>query len=74
MMAYLRIALSACSSQSCWQPSRWRTAISCRCSCFPTRSGHLIGFNVGFGLPLFILLGLADRAGADAGFHLGMAA
>jgi uncharacterized integral membrane protein len=67
MMAYLRIAISviiAVILATIALANRDFVAVQL----FPETVGNLIGFNFGFGLPLFILLGLAIGLGLMMGF------
>ncbi|NBB98368.1 MAG: DUF1049 domain-containing protein [Alphaproteobacteria bacterium] len=67
MMAYLRIALSAVLAillATIALANRDFVAVQL----FPDTIGALIGFNFGFALPLFILLGLAIGLGLMLGF------
>lgn len=67
MMAYLRIALSAVLAvllATIALANRDFVAVQL----FPDTIGSLVGFNFGFGLPLFILLGLAIGLGLMLGF------
>lgn len=67
MMAYLRIALSAILAILLVTIALAnRDFVSVQL--FPDTIGSLVGFNFGFGLPLFILLGLAVGLGLMLGF------
>lgn len=67
MMAYLRIALSAALAILLTTIALAnRDFVSVKL--FPDTIGNLIGVNFGFGLPLFILLGLAIGLGLMLGF------
>jgi len=67
MMAYLRIALSAVLALLLATIALAnRDFVSVQL--FPETIGNLIGFNFGFGLPLFILLGLSIGLGLMLGF------
>jgi uncharacterized integral membrane protein len=67
MMAYLRIGLSAVLAVLLATIALANREIV-SVNLFPETIGNLIGFNFGFGLPLFILLGLAIGLGLMMGF------